>query len=110
MNETIATINDAEFFIGLGSGLSWVAWSLNKHVILISGFSNPSSEFSSKCIRIFNDKTCNSCYNRHKFDPGDWIWCPDQKGTDRMFECTKLITPETVFQAIENIIEMRNNE
>jgi len=110
LNETIATINDAEFFIGLGSGLSWVAWSLNKHVILISGFSNPSSEFSSKCIRIFNDKTCNSCYNRHKFDPGDWIWCPDQKGTDRMFECTKLITPETVFQAIENIIEMRNNE
>jgi autotransporter strand-loop-strand O-heptosyltransferase len=110
LDQTIATINEAEFFIGLGSGLSWLAWALNKHVVLISGFSNPMSEFSTNCTRIFNDKGCNSCYNRHKFDPGDWLWCPDQKGTDRMFECTKNITPEEVIQAIENIIEMRNNE
>lgn len=110
LNQTIATIQKSEFFLGLGSGLSWVAWALNKPVVLISGFSNPISEFSTNCFRIFNDKTCNSCYNRHRFDPGDWLWCPDHKGTDRMFECTKQITPEMVFQAIDNIIEMRQNE
>jgi len=109
LDQTIATINNCEFFIGLGSGLSWVAWALQKPVILISGFSNPNSEFSTNCSRIFNDKTCNSCYNRHKFDPGDWLWCPDHKGTDRMFECTKQINPELVFKEIDNILKKRSN-
>ena len=105
LDQTIATLDGAEFFIGLGSGLSWLAWALNKYVILISGFSNPKSEFSSKCFRIHNDAVCNSCYNRHKFDPGDWIWCPDHKNTDRMFECTKNITPEKVYDTIEEVIK-----
>ena len=106
LDQTIATLNGAEFFIGLGSGLSWLAWSLNKNVILISGFSNPNSEFVSNCIRLHDDKGCNSCYNRHKFDPGDWLWCPDHKGTDRMFECTKNITPKKVYNAINKVITL----
>lgn len=110
LDQTIATINNAEFFIGLGSGLSWVAWALKKNIVLISGFSNPISEFTTKCERVFSDAGCNSCYNRHPFDPSDWLWCPDHKETDRMFECTKNITPEMVFQAIDNVIEMRNND
>jgi len=106
IDQTIATLNGAEFFIGLGSGLSWLAWALNKYVIMISGFSNPESEFTSKCIRIHNDKVCNSCYNRHKFDPGDWLWCPDHKNTDRMFECTKSIAPKKVYDAIEKVMKI----
>ena len=106
IDQTIATLNGAEFFIGLGSGLSWLAWSLNKYVVMISGFSNPISEFSSKCFRIHNDTVCNSCYNRHKFDPGDWLWCPDHKNTDRMFECTKNIEPVKVCDAIEEVIKL----
>ena len=106
LDQTIATLNRAEFFIGLGSGLSWLAWALNKYVIMISGFSNPNSEFSSKCFRIHNDTVCNSCYNRHKFDPSDWIWCPDHKNTDRMFECTKNIEPVKVYDAIEEVIKL----
>ena len=108
LDQTIATLNRAEFFIGLGSGLSWLAWALNKYVIMISGFSNPTSEFSSKCFRIHNDAVCNSCYNRHKFDAGDWLWCPDHKNTDRMFECSKNISPEKVYDAIEKVIKLIN--
>ena len=106
IDQTIATLNGAEFFIGLGSGLSWLAWALNKYVVMISGFSNPESEFSSKCFRLHNNTVCNSCYNRHKFDPSDWLWCPDHKNTDRMFECTKNITPEEVYDAIEGVIKL----
>jgi autotransporter strand-loop-strand O-heptosyltransferase len=109
IDQTIATLNGAEFFIGLGSGLSWLAWTLNKYVIMISGFSNPGSEFSSKCIRLHDDTVCNSCYNRHKFDPSDWLWCPDHKNTDRMFECTKNIKPAKVCDAIEEVIKVINN-
>ena len=106
LDHSNATLNNVEFFIGLGSGLSWLAWSLKKHVIMISGFSHPKSEFTTKCIRIHNEDDCNSCYNRHIFDRSKWLWCPDHMDTDRMFECTKNIKPEVVFDAIDNVIKL----
>ena len=108
LDQTIATLNGAEFFIGLGSGLSWLAWALNKHVVLISGFSKPYSEFQFKCERVFNENVCNGCYNRYIFDPGNWKWCPDHEDTDRMFECTKTITPKMVKTAINKTIKKIN--
>ena len=74
---------------------------MKKPTILISGFSNPKSEFKSLCYRVFNENVCNSCYNRHELDPGNWTWCPDHENTDRMFECTKNNSPEKVFEAID---------
>ena len=100
LDQTIATINGCEFFIGLGSGLSWLAWALEKPVVLISGFSEPYSEFAIDCERVHNDSVCNSCYNRHTFDPGKWDWCPDNND----FVCTKSITPEMVKHSIDEII------
>ena len=95
---------NAEFFIGIGSGLSWLNWALNKKTILISGFSAPFSEFKD-CERIFTPdlNTCNSCYNKEKLDPGDWEWCPKFKNTDKQFECTKSIHPELIIKAIERV-------
>lgn len=96
----------SDFFIGIGSGLSWLAWSLHKPVIMISGFSDPFCEFSTKNYRIINKDVCHGCFNDPsiKFDKGDWNWCPRLKGTERMFECTKTITPETVQKNIEALI------
>ena len=108
LDQTIATINGAEFFIGLGSGLSWIAWALRKPVVMISGFSKPFSEFEIDCERVFNDTVCNGCYNRHEFDAGNWTWCPDHENTDRMFECTKSITPKMVKNAINKVIKKLN--
>ena len=95
---------NAEFFIGIGSGLSWLNWALNKKTILKSGFSAPFSEFKD-CERIFTPdlNTCNSCYNKEKLDPGDWEWCPKNKNTEKQFECTKSIHPELIIKAIERI-------
>ena len=94
----------AEFFIGIGSGLSWLNWALNKKTILISGFSAPFSEFKD-CERVFTEapSACNSCYNKTRLDAGDWEWCPEHKGTDRHFECTKTILPSQVAKAIERV-------
>ena len=95
---------NAEFFIGIGSGLSWLNWALNKKTILISGFSAPFSEFKD-CERIFTPdfNICNSCYNKEKLDPGDWEWCPKNKNTDKQFECTKSINPQLIIKSIEKI-------
>lgn len=38
-------LHHASFFIGLSSGLSWLAWATHIPVVLISGFTLPVSEF-----------------------------------------------------------------
>tara|TARA_B110000285_G_scaffold138272_1_gene154835 strand:- start:2188 stop:3393 length:1206 start_codon:yes stop_codon:yes gene_type:complete len=96
-------IINAEFFIGIGSGLSWLSWALNTKTILISGFSAPFSEFKD-CERIFPPlSSCNSCYNKVRLNAGDWEWCPEHKNTKSQYECTKTITSTTVIEAIERI-------
>ena len=91
---------NAKAYVGLGSGLSWLAWTLNTPTVLISGFSEPYSEFKD-CERISTPKEkCTGCFNRSQLDAGDWEWCPDHKDTDRHYECTTSITPEVVIEAI----------
>lgn len=91
----------ADYFIGLGSGLSWLAWAAGTKVMLISGFSKPFTEFETNCDRIFNNDVCNGCFNTHRLDAGDWSWCPEHKGTIRHFECTKTITESQIIEVLE---------
>ena len=41
-----------EFFIGVSSGLSWLSWGLDKHVVMISDVTPVEHEFISNCTRI----------------------------------------------------------
>lgn len=102
-------IMNAELFIGVGSGLSWLSWGLNQKTVLISGFSEPYTEFSD-CIRIFNNKNvCTGCFNTDRLDPGDWEWCPKHKNTDRMYECTKTITSQEVIKGVDKLLNISLN-
>jgi len=105
IQDRMVDIRDADLFIGLGSGLSWLSWALGTKTMLISGFSNPYTEFSD-CIRIFTNKpyTCNGCFNKQKLNTGDWDWCPEHKGTHRQFECTRTIQPDEIINAINDIL------
>ena len=106
LTERINDLYFCEFFIGLGSGLSWLAWALNKPVVLISGFSAPKAEFYTP-YRVINENVCNSCFNDvdcMPFDRGDWMWCPRHKGTPREFECSKEITFEMVKKQIDRLL------
>jgi autotransporter strand-loop-strand O-heptosyltransferase len=96
LNDRIQSLIECDFFIGLGSGLSWLAWALNVPVIMISGFSSPFTEFS--CYRVHNHNVCNSCWNdiTHKFDKGDFNWCPRNKD----FECSRQISSISVISEI----------
>ena len=91
-------------FIGIGSGLSWLSWALSVPTVLISGFSYDWAEMQD-CIRIGAPKgKCEGCFNRLRLDAGDWNWCPDHKGTDRQFECTKTITSEMVITELQKFL------
>jgi autotransporter strand-loop-strand O-heptosyltransferase len=100
-------INDmatCEFFVGLGSGLSWLSWTIGLPTVLISGFSEEQSETVSNTYRVINKSVCNGCFNRHRLNASDWNWCPDHQNTDRQFECTKQITSSMVIEKINQII------
>jgi autotransporter strand-loop-strand O-heptosyltransferase len=97
-------LKHAAFFVGLSSGLSWLAWTMRTPVVMISGFTHPTNEFDTP-YRVINYHTCNSCWNdvRVQFDHHDFLWCPRHANTPRQFECTRLITAEQVMNTIRRI-------
>ena len=104
IEQTIAALSGCEFYIGLGHGPSWLAWSLGVPVILISGFSEPWAEFPTP-YRVINQGVCNGCFNDTsvKFDRG-WQWCPRNKN----YECTREISPDQVTDMIDILIDLQN--
>jgi autotransporter strand-loop-strand O-heptosyltransferase len=104
LQERARWLKHAEFFVGLSSGLSWLAWAAGIPVVMISGFTHPTNEFDTP-YRVINYHTCNSCWNdlRHRFDHQDFLWCPRHKNTPRQFECTRLITVDQVKATIQRI-------
>jgi autotransporter strand-loop-strand O-heptosyltransferase len=100
--EAARYMRHAALFVGLSSGLSWLAWAAGCPTVLISGFSLPSTEFETPG-RVINWHTCNGCWNdpNQTFDHKDFLWCPRHSGTPRQFECTRLITPGHVTRVIE---------
>jgi autotransporter strand-loop-strand O-heptosyltransferase len=104
LQERARWLKHADFFIGLSSGLSWLAWASGIPVVLISGFTHPTNEFYTP-YRVINYHACNSCWNdvRIRFDHKDFLWCPRHAGTTRQFECTRLITADQVKNTIKEI-------
>ena len=97
-------LRHAAAFVGLSSGLAWLAWSAGAPVVMISGFTHPNNEFFTP-YRIINWHTCNSCWNdiRHRFDHKDYLWCPRHADSPRQFECTRLITVEQVINVLTRV-------
>lgn len=100
LQNTMDAIVSSEFYIGLSSGLSWLAWALGKKVFMIANFTESFHEFS--CIRITNTNVCHGCWNNpnFKFDKGDWNWCPIMKNTPKHFQCHRSISSEMVIKVI----------
>ena len=99
-------INDlmhCEFFIGLTSGLSWLAWALGKPVVFISGISLPRTDFPNP-YRVTNTdpKICHGCAAGADFifDQQSWLFCPKNKN----FECTREISFSMVKEKIDILL------
>ena len=106
--ESMNIINHSEFYIGLSSGMSWVAHAMGKKVAMISNFTEDWNEFDLSLddyIRITNKSVCHGCFNKinkeFTFESSDWYWCPKHKNTERQFECHTSITVDDVMEKIE---------
>jgi len=99
IRNTMDVIAGAKLFIGLSSGLSWLAWALNQKVVMISNFTESDHEFD--CYRVTNPDVCNGCWNdpNIKLDP-HWNWCPRNKD----FECQRTIPASMVIDKIKQIL------
>jgi len=109
LQEVINELSTCEFFVGLGSGLSWLAWACKLPIVLISGFSKKWTETALDTYRVINEDVCHGCFNWDRLDAGDWNWCPLHKGTEKMFECSKQITSEMVIKEINKIMNKEEN-
>ncbi len=103
--ERVRWMRHAKAFIGLSSGLSWLAWATGVPVVMIAGFTHPTNEFTTP-YRVINYHACNSCWNdvRQRFDHKDFLWCPRHANTPRQFECTRLITAAQVIATLDQVI------
>ena len=104
LQEVINDLSTCEFFVGLGSGLSWLAWACKLPVVLVSGFSEKWAETKLDTYRVINENVCHGCFNNDRLNAGDWNWCPLHKGTNRQFECSKQITSDMVIKEINKIM------
>ena len=77
-------------------------------MVLISGFTHPTNEFTTP-YRVINWHTCNSCWNDPalRFKHDDFMWCPRHQDTPRHFECTRLITGANVIAHIDRALGPR---
>ncbi len=104
LEDCVRWIRHAEFFLGLSSGLAWLAWASGAPTVMISGFTLPNTEFETP-YRVINYHACVGCWNvpTLRFNHHEFLWCPRHAGTPRQFECTRLITPEQVKATIRRI-------
>ena len=105
LSERIALLRHADFFIGLGCGLSGLAWACQIPVIMISGLSLPGCEFYTP-YRVYSSHGCLGCWDEIDiaFDHHDFIWCPRYKGAERQYECTWPITGKQVISHIDRLM------
>lgn len=105
--ERINDIFHCDFFIGLTSGLSWLAWGIGKPVVFISGISLPRTDFTTP-YRVTNTSkdVCHGCASEPDFvfDKFNWNFCPKNKN----FQCTKEITFEMVKEKIDLLMVREN--
>jgi autotransporter strand-loop-strand O-heptosyltransferase len=74
LTERARWLQHAKAFVGLSSGLAWLAWAAGTPAVVISGFTHPTNEFATP-YRVHNWHTCNSCWNdpAHRFKHDDFM-------------------------------------
>lgn len=108
-NDTFNYLYHADLFIGLGSGLSWFNWAMNKKTVMINNFIPYGYEMTNNTTKIEDYSVCNNCWvnPKHLFDKGNWNWCPEHQNTPLQHICHKSIKPERVFKKVLQILKFK---
>lgn len=107
--DTFNYLYHAEYFIGLGSGISWFNWAMNKPTLMINNFLPYGYEFTRGLTKVEDYSVCNNCWvdPRVQFDKGNWDWCPRHPNTNSQHICHKNIKPNKVYKVISKLLEFK---
>lgn len=103
LQDKVDIISGAEFFIGLASGLSWLAWCCHKPAIVLGSFSLPICEFDNP-YRVFSKDFCFGCWNYIINN------CQCIKQGKEYAICNKSITSKMVIETIDKVIADLKNQ
>ena len=94
----------AAFFVGLGSGLAWLARMAGCPVVMIAGFSLPWYEFP-EAERVWNPRVCHGCFQQTQQGKSFLTaHCPRYgKDSPHFLECQRQIAPRRVLAGIERL-------
>lgn len=108
-SNTYNYLSHADYYIGLGSGISWFNWAMDKPTLMINNFIPYGYEFTNKLTKVENNSVCNNCWvnPNFQFDRGDWEWCPINKNTPSHLICHKSIKPQKVFNTLSKLLEFK---
>lgn len=106
LQENIDLLSGADFCVGLDNDISWLAWSIRRSAVLISGAPKSNMHFFTPYVGSYHGACDNCRYSDHIYEGKEG--CPEYAGTDREFECTKLVTPQNICRLIRRVI--RDND
>ncbi len=111
LEDRISDLKYADFFIGLNSGMSWLAWMVKTPVISIVNLQPPEllvpndKTISRSRLHDYNENICSDCCAKgNPFKRDQWFFCPEHYNTEREFECSTTITPKMVIKKIKEFI------
>ena len=104
LSERADMLYHAEFFIGLGSGLAWLARAVGCPVVLIGGFSRPWYEFP-EAYRVGNIRLCNGCFNDLRLNFKEGICQRQARASEAFLQCSRKITPKMVWLAVTELLQ-----
>ena len=104
LNISLNHILESRVYVGLSSGLSWLAWAYDVPVVMISNFTKIQNEFD--CFRVWSPYVCHGCFNTYNNIKSH---CPLFENTNRENECHKIITTEMVLNQINSALLFTNN-
>jgi autotransporter strand-loop-strand O-heptosyltransferase len=99
IEQSIADIAGATFYVGLNHGPAWIAYALGVPVVMITGVSEEFNDFPNP-YRVVVDTGCKPCFNNLDI-PIDrsWDWCVNED----KFVCTREITELMVQRPIDKL-------
>jgi hypothetical protein len=98
-------IRDAEFHVGLSSGLSWMAWAYKKQVLMLGNFTHEGYEFIEGNTRVLNNTVSYGHFNNeHTEWLPSWDFDPDK---DDLEQACRSITGEMTILGVNELLRKK---
>ena len=105
-DKVMRLIRDAEFHIGVSSGLSWLAWAYNKHVLMLGNFTHPGYEFSSKVVRVIDQSLSWGLFNDpHTPWVPEWQFDPENDNV----QIARRISAAHALKGLDTLISLKKS-